>query len=195
MNKFKRYLGLVTAAILSLLLINTEDFKYPYATPVTAMDSTGIVKLTVARTDSFKMWRQATDFMNRCGKPPADPCREMSRNISYETILGNMTEITKKHPDFWDLYYADSKLDWQVETPERRKFTETANHVYAQYLEEVRPRIRTSVWLANLAWLGLIVLCVVYRQVVGSFIWAPFGFGWRILTGGMRTAKKIHDKV
>lgn len=195
MNKFKRYLGLATAAILSLLLINTEDFRFPYATPVTTMDSTSIVKLTVARTDSFKMWRQATDFMNRCGKPPADACEEMSRNISYETILGNMTEITKNHPDFWDLYYADSKLDWRADTPERRKFIETANHVYADYLEEVRPRIRASVWLTNLAWLGLIVLCVVYRQIVGGFMWAPFGLAWHILTGGMKTAKKIHDKV
>ncbi len=96
MNKFKRYFGLVTAALMSLLLINGEDFRFPYAVPVTAMDSTGIVKLTLARTDSFKMWRQATDFMNRCGKPPADACKEMSRNISYETVLGNMTEITKE---------------------------------------------------------------------------------------------------
>lgn len=195
MNKFKRYLGLVTAALMSLLLINGEDFRFPYAVPVTAMDSTGIVKLTLAGTDSFKMWRQATDFMNRCGKPPADACKEMSRNISYETVLGNMTEITKSHPDFWDLYYADSKLDWNADTPERRKFTETANHVYAEYLEEIRPRIRTKVWLVNLAWFGLIFLCVLYRQIVGSFVWAPFEFVWRILTGGMKTAKKIHEKV
>ena len=42
MNKFKRYLGLVTAALMSLLLINGEDFQFPYAVPVTAMDSTGL---------------------------------------------------------------------------------------------------------------------------------------------------------
>lgn len=195
MNKFKRYLGVLTAIILSLLLINTEDYRFPYATPVTAMDATGIVNLTVGRTNSFKMWRQATDFMNRCGRPPVDACKEMSRNIYYDTILGNMTEITKSHPGFWELYYADSKLDWNADTPERRKFTETANHVYAEYLEKVRPRIRTNVWLVNLSWLGVIVLCLVYRQLVGGFVWAPFGFAWRILTGGAKAAKKIHEKI
>jgi len=87
MNKFKRYFGLVTAALMSLLLINGEDFRFPYAVPVTAMDSTGIVKLTLARTDSFKMWRQATDFMNRCGKPPADACKEMSRAHYFADLL------------------------------------------------------------------------------------------------------------
>lgn len=195
MNKFKRYLGLVVSAVLSLLLIITGDPEFPYATPVTALDSTGIVRLTVAQTDSFKMWRQATDFMNRCGKPPIDACQEMSRNIKFDTILGNMTGITKNHPGFWELYYADSKLDWRVDTPERRKFTETANHVYAEYLDEVRPHIRTSVWLVNLAWLGLVALCVVYRQVVGGFVWAPCEFVWRVLSGGAKAAKKIHEKI
>jgi hypothetical protein len=195
MNKFKRYLGLVVAAILSLFLIVTGDFEFPYATPVTAMDSTVIVRLTVAKSDSFKMWRQATDFMNRCGKPPADPCREMSREISFYTVLGNMTEITKSHPDFWELYYADSKLDSQADTPERRKFTETANQVYAEYLDEVRPRLRTNVWLVNLTWLGLIILCVVYRHIVGGLVLTPFGFVWHILTGGATAAKKVHEKI
>ena len=195
MDKFKRYLGLALAAVFSLLLINTDDFEFPYAAPVTAMGSTGIVKITVANTDAFKMWRQATDFMNRCGRAGQDPCQEMSRHIYYPTIIGNVKGIMKNHPEFWDLYYADSKLDWRADTPERRKFTDTANKIYAEYLDEIRPRIQTNVWLVNLSWLGLVILCVVYRQIAGSIVWSPFGFVWRILKGGANAAKKIHEKV
>jgi hypothetical protein len=195
MDKLKGYLGLALAAFLSIFFISFTDSEFRYSTPITKLDSTAVTHLTVARTEPFKMWRQATDFMNRCGNRAFESCQDMSRYIDHDTVLGNMNLINQRHPGFWELFYADSKLQSRANNPEYQKFTQTANRVYAKYLDEIKPSIRTQIWIVNVMWLGIIIMCLIYRRIAGGFVWAPFALILNIISGGAKVAKKVHDKV
>lgn len=180
---------------LLIFFIKVPDSNHPYSTMLTPLDDSAIMNLTFGRNDTVKMWRKLTDFMNNCDKPYTDPCSQMSRHVDFDTVLGNMRQISQRHPDFWDQFSADMKTDWKVDSPERRHFTATANKVCEDYLAEIQGGLKLGIWLVNIGWLVLVLLGVYYRLVVGNVLWSPFGLAWRILTGGAKAAKKIHDKV
>jgi len=192
MDKFKRYLcAIFSFFFLLIFFIKVPYYNHPYPTMLTPLDDSAIVNMTLGRTDPVKIWRKLTDFMNNCDRQGTDPCSQMCRHVDFDTVLGNMRQISERHPEFWEQFSADMKVDWQFGSPERRRFTVQANKVYAKYLAQIQGGLKLGFWLVNIGWLVLIILGVVCRQFPGGVLWSPFDLAWRILTGGARPQRKF----
>jgi hypothetical protein len=195
MEKFKRYLGIAFSLLFLVLFIKVPDSFRPNPAMLTPVDNTAIMNITAGRSDKFQLWRQATNFMNKCDTRGESKCSELSENIQFEVFLNNLAAMDTLTPGLWAAWDKTRELDWKNPPKEKREFYAMANVAIAKYLETIQSQLRVTAYLVNIGLLLAILTGIWLRQGIGDILWSPVALAGRILSGGAKTAKKLHDKV